>query len=127
MASLSDAQAAELEAAAIAWGMDVLIEVHDRTELERAAALKSPLIGINNRNLHSFEVTLDTTRELARRVSEDRLIVSESGLNTAEDLAEMARYGVRCFLIGESLMRQDDVAAATRKILAHPLTSQGGH
>ena len=127
MASLSDAQAQELEAAAVAWGMDVLIEVHDRAELERAARLKSPLIGINNRDLHSFEVTLDTTRALARRVAEDRLIISESGLNTADDLAEMARYGVRCFLIGESLMRQADVTAATQAILAHPLTSQGGH
>jgi indole-3-glycerol phosphate synthase len=122
MASLSDEQAAELEAAAMAWGMDVLIEVHDREELDRAQALKSPLIGINNRNLHSFEVTLDTTRQLARLVPEDRLIVSESGLYTPEDLADLAR----CFLIGESLMRQDDVAAATRAILTKPLTAQGG-
>ena len=126
MASVSDAQAAELEAAAIHHGMDVLIEVHDRAELDRATLLKSPLIGINNRNLHSFEVTLDTTRHLARFVPEGRLIVSESGLHTPEDLADMARYGARCFLIGESLMRQDDVKAATRAILAKPLTSQGG-
>jgi indole-3-glycerol phosphate synthase len=126
MASLSDEQAAELEAAAMAWGMDVLIEVHDREELDRAQALKSPLIGINNRNLHSFEVTLDTTRQLARLVPEDRLIVSESGLYTPEDLADLARFGARCFLIGESLMRQDDVAAATRAILTKPLTAQGG-
>ena len=126
MASVSDAQAAELEAAATDWGMDVLIEVHDRAELDRAAALKSPLIGINNRNLHSFEVTLDTTRDLARRVREDRLIVSESGLYTPADLADLAAYGARCFLIGESLMRQADLAAATRAILARPLTTQGG-
>jgi indole-3-glycerol phosphate synthase len=126
MASLSDEQAAELEAAAMAWGMDVLIEVHDRAELDRAQALKSPLIGINNRNLHSFAVTLDTTRQLARLVPEDRLIVSESGLYTPEDLADLARFGARCFLIGESLMRQDDVAAATRAILTKPLTAQGG-
>jgi indole-3-glycerol phosphate synthase len=126
MASLSDAQAAELEDAAFALGMDVLLEVHDRAELERAARLKSPLIGINNRNLHSFDVTLDTTRDLARRVPEDRLIVSESGLFTPADLADMARYGARCFLIGESLMRQADVAAATSAILAHPLTAEGG-
>ncbi len=126
MASLSDAQAAELEAAAFEMGMDVLIEVHDRPELERATLLKSPLIGINNRNLHTFEVTLDTTRDLARRVPEDRLIISESGLYTPADLADLAQYGARCFLIGESLMRQDDVAAATRTILARPLTAQGG-
>ncbi|OYU17294.1 MAG: indole-3-glycerol-phosphate synthase [Rhodobacteraceae bacterium PARR1] len=126
MASLSDAQAAELEAAAFEWGMDVLIEVHDREELDRAARLKSPLIGINNRNLHTFEVTLDTTRDLARRVPEDRLIISESGLYTPADLADLARYGARCFLIGESLMRQDDVTAATQAILAKPLTAQGG-
>lgn len=126
MASLSDGQAAELEAAAMDWGMDVLIEVHDRDELDRATRLKSPLIGINNRNLHSFQVSLDTTRDLARRVPEDRLIVSESGLFTPEDLADMAQYGARCFLIGESLMRQDDVAAATRALLARPLTGHGG-
>ena len=126
MASLSDQQAAELEDAAFQWGMDVLIEVHDRDELDRATRLKSQLIGINNRNLHSFEVTLETTRDLARRVPEDRLIISESGLFTPADLADMARFGARCFLIGESLMRQDDVAAATRAILADPLTAQGG-
>ncbi|PLL13010.1 indole-3-glycerol phosphate synthase TrpC [Tabrizicola sp. TH137] len=122
MASLTDTQAAELEEAAFAWGMDVLIEVHDRAELDRAALLKSPLIGINNRNLHTFEVTLDTTRDLARRVPEDRLIISESGLYTPDDLADLARFGARCFLIGESLMRQKDVEAATRTILSRPLT-----
>jgi indole-3-glycerol phosphate synthase len=126
MASLSDAQAAELEDAAIHWGMDVLIEVHDRAELDRAALLKSGMIGINNRNLHTFEVTLDTTRDLARRVPEDRMIVSESGLYTPADLADLAAYGARCFLIGEALMRQTDVTAATRAILARPLTAQGG-
>lgn len=126
MASLSDVQAAELEAAAMGWQMDVLIEVHDRAELDRALRLKSPLIGINNRNLHSFEVTLQTTRDLARLVPADRMIISESGLFTPTDLADVARYGARCFLIGEALMRQDDVAAATRAILASPLTSEGG-
>ena len=126
MASLTDGQAAEMEAAAFDLGMDVLIEVHDEAELDRAALLKSPLIGINNRNLHTFEVTLDTTRRLARRVPEDRMIVAESGLFTPEDLADLAQYGARCFLIGESLMRQADVAAATRAILSHPLTAQGG-
>jgi indole-3-glycerol phosphate synthase len=124
MASLSDSQAAELEDAAFHWGMDVLIEVHDQQELDRAARLKSPLIGINNRNLHTFEVTLDTTRTLARRVPEDRLIIAESGLYTPDDLADLARYGARCFLIGESLMRQKDVEAATRTILSRPLTGQ---
>ncbi len=126
MATLSDAQAAELEDAAFGLGMDVLIEVHDRAELDRASALKSPLIGINNRNLHSFDVTLQTTRDLARLVPEDRLIISESGLFTPQDLADVAAYGARCFLIGESLMRQADVAAATRAILSRPLTSDGG-
>ena len=126
MASLEDTQAAELEAAAMGLGMDVLIEVHDEAELERAARLTSPLIGINNRNLHSFDVTLETTRRLARRVPEDRLIVAESGLHTPADLSDLAQYGARCFLIGESLMRQDDVAAATRAILARPLIAQGG-
>lgn len=126
MASLDDTQAAELESAAMDWGMDVLIEVHDEAELDRAALLKSPLIGINNRNLHTFELTLDTTRKLARRVPADRTIVAESGLYTADDLADLAQYGARCFLIGESLMRQADVTAATRAILAKPLTAQGG-
>ncbi len=126
MASLDDAQAVELEAAAMELGMDVLIEVHDEAELDRAALLKSPLIGINNRNLHTFEVTLDTTRKLARRVPEDRMIVAESGLFTPDDLADLAHFGARCFLIGESLMRQADVTAATRAILAKPLTAQGG-
>ena len=121
MASVSDAQAAELEAAAFEWGMDVLIEVHDGDELDRAVALKSPLLGINNRNLKTFETTLDTTRELSRRVPADRLLVSESGLFTPKDLSDMAQYGARCFLIGESLMRQDDVTAATRTILTNPL------
>jgi len=126
LASLEDAQAAELEAAAFELGMDVLLEVHDRAELERASLLKSPLMGINNRNLHTFELTLDTTRDLARRVPEDRLIVCESGLYTPADLADMADYGARCFLIGESLMRQEDVAGATRALLANPKISRQG-
>ncbi|MBI1217614.1 MAG: indole-3-glycerol phosphate synthase TrpC [Rhodobacteraceae bacterium] len=126
MASVSDAQAAELEAAAEAWHMDVLIEVHDEAELDRAARLASPLIGINNRNLHTFEVSLDTTRRLARMAPEGAVLVSESGLTTPEDLADLARYGVRAFLIGESLMRQADVAQATRDLLANPLVTQGG-
>ena len=126
LASVSDAQAAELEDAATSWGMDVLLEVHDADELARACDLKSPLMGINNRNLKTFETSLDTTRMLSRMVPEDRLIVSESGLNTPEDLADMARYGARTFLIGESLMRQDDVEAATRSLLRPPPQQQTG-
>ncbi len=122
MASVSDTQAQELEEAALAWNMDVLIEVHDAGELERATALKSPLMGINNRNLKTFEVTLDTTRTLSKLVPTDRMIVCESGLTQPEELADMARYGARSFLIGESLMRQDDVAMATRQLLANPAT-----
>ena len=122
MASVSDAQAAELEAAATHWGMDALIEVHDEAELERATLLKSRMIGVNNRDLNTFKTTLETTRRLAKLVPPERMVVSESGLNTPDDLADIARYGVRAFLIGESLMRQDDVAEATRKLLADPLT-----
>ncbi len=125
LASVSDVQAAELEDAATQWGMDVLLEVHNEEELTRACALKSPLMGINNRNLKTFETTLDTTRTLSRMVPADRLIVCESGLSTQDDLADMARYGARTFLIGESLMRQDDVTAATRMLLAGG-TAMGG-
>lgn len=125
MASVSDAQAAELEATAIEWGMDVLIEVHDQAELDRATHLRSPLIGINNRNLKTFETTLDTTRQLSKHVPADRTMVCESGLSTPGDLADMARFGARCFLIGESLMRQEDVTAATRTLLAAPLVPPG--
>ena len=120
LASVSDAQAQELEEAALSWNMDVLLEVHDAEELERACHLKSPLMGINNRNLKTFETTLDTTRKLSKMVPADRMIVCESGLNTPEELADMSRYGARSFLIGESLMRQQDVAAATRTLLANP-------
>ena len=120
MAALSDAEALELEDAALAWGMDVLIEVHDDAELDRALALKSPLLGVNNRNLKTMTTDLATTEALAAKVPADRILVSESGLNAAADLARMARVGARCFLVGESLMRQSDVTAATRNLLARP-------
>ena len=123
MASVSDAQAAELEAAAFGWGMEALIEVHDREELDRALDLKSPLIGVNNRNLKTFETDLETTRELSRHIPADRMLISESGLFTPADLADMATHGARSFLIGESLMRQADVAAATKALLADPVAA----
>ncbi|WP_146589109.1 indole-3-glycerol phosphate synthase TrpC [Puniceibacterium confluentis] len=123
MASVSDVQAAELEACAFDWGMDALIEVHDQPELDRALRLKSQLIGVNNRNLKTFETSLDTTRTLSRAVPAGRMLISESGLNTPSDLADMAGYGARSFLIGESLMRQADVAQATRSLLANPVAA----
>ncbi len=121
MATLSDAQAAELEQAAHSFGMDALIEVHDEAELDRALRLTSPLIGVNNRNLHTFDLTLDTTRRLSRLIPADRHLVCESGLYTPADLADMAAHGARRFLIGESLMRQPDVAHATATLLANPV------
>ena len=118
MAALSDAQAAEIEDAAIAWGLDVLVEVHNREELDRALKLKTPLLGVNNRNLKTLVVDIATTEELAAHVPADRMLVAESGLNTPADLSRMAKVGARCFLVGESLMRQEDVTAATRALLA---------
>jgi indole-3-glycerol phosphate synthase len=123
MASVGDAQAAELEDAARHWGMDALIEVHDEAELERALQLASPLMGVNNRNLHTFETRLDTTRRLAPLIPPERVLVAESGLNTPADLASLAAVGARRFLIGESLMRQPDVEAATRAILSAPVAA----
>jgi indole-3-glycerol phosphate synthase len=118
LAALEDGQAAELEAAALDLGLDVLVEVHDRDELDRALRLKTPLIGINNRNLKTLKTDLATTIDLAASLPADRLAVSESGLQNAADLARMGAIGVRCFLVGESLLRQADVGAATRALLA---------
>lgn len=120
MAALTDGEAQALEAAALAYGMDVLVEVHDDAELDRALALTARLIGINNRNLKTLAVDVATTERLAPRVPKDRVVVCESGLKTHDDLVRMARAGARCFLVGESLMAQADVAAATRALLAPP-------
>lgn len=121
MAVLSDAEAGALETVAHDLGMDVLIEVHDEPELRRALTLKSRMIGINNRNLKTLEVDLKITEELVPMVPAGRIVVSESGLAAPGDLARMADAGAHCFLIGESLMRQADVAAATRALLARPV------
>jgi indole-3-glycerol phosphate synthase len=118
VAALGDGQMAEIEAAALAEGLDVLVEVHDETELERALkVLRSKLIGVNNRSLRTFEVDLGTTERLAGLVPDDVLLVCESGIASHADCAAMARSRVRTFLVGESLMRQDDIAAATRALL----------
>lgn len=117
LACLDDGQAQELEAAAHELGMDVLIEVHDKAELTRALKLTSPLIGINNRNLKTLQVDTATTARLAPHLPAERLLVCESGIVDHADVARMAEIGVRCFLVGESLMRQTDVAAATRALL----------
>ena len=119
MAAVGDMQAAELENAAGKFNMDVLVEVHNEVELERALSLKSKLVGINNRNLNTFVTSLDTTRRISKLVPDDRLIVCESGLAQPEDLHDMAKHGARCFLIGESLMLKSDLVAATKAILAH--------
>ena len=119
MAAVDDYQAKDLEDAARALGMDVLLEVHDDWELTRALKLKSHLIGINNRNLKTFETTLTTSQTLARKVPANRIVVGESGIFTAGDLDQLAKFGMKAFLVGESLMRQADVTKATRALLAH--------
>lgn len=117
LAEVDDATAADLAAAAKDWGMDAIAEVHDKAELDRALKLDCRLIGINNRNLKTFDVTLATTEALAPLVPKDRIVVGESGIVTPADMARLANVGVDTYLVGESLMRQDDVAAATRTLL----------
>ncbi len=117
VAALEDAVMHEIEAAALERGMDVLVEVHDEAEMERAAALTSRLIGVNNRDLRSFDTDLGTTERLAPLAPDGALLVGESGITTHADCQRLAQAQVRCMLVGESLMRQDDVAAATRALL----------
>jgi indole-3-glycerol phosphate synthase len=130
MAALTDARAAELNTAAGDWGMDVLVEVHNAEELSRALKLEPGLIGVNNRNLKTLEVDLETSEELAAMIPGNALRVSESGLYSPDDLARMERSGYACFLVGESLMRQDDLRAATQALLTKPVAdppaAQGG-
>ncbi|WP_294339713.1 indole-3-glycerol phosphate synthase TrpC [uncultured Sphingomonas sp.] len=125
VAALDDGAMAEIEDTAIGLGMDVLVEVHDTQELDRALALKSRLIGVNNRNLKDFTVDFARTYELVGHAPEGCTFVAESGLNTRAELDAMAEHGIRCFLIGESLMRQADVEAATRALVGSNPMQEG--
>lgn len=117
MAAVDDALAADLVSEATRWNMDALIEVHDRQELDRALALPCPLIGINNRNLRTFDVSLDTFEALARHVPDDRFLVAESGIFSSEDAVRVRSAGARALLVGESLMRQSDISAAVKSLM----------
>ncbi len=119
LAALTDTQARELEVLARALDMDVLAEVHNRGELDRALGLETQLIGINNRNLKTLRTDLETTAELAPHVPSDRFLIAESGIRTHADVLRLAEAGASCFLVGESLLRQPDVGAATRALLGH--------
>jgi indole-3-glycerol phosphate synthase len=122
MAALTDAQARELEQIAMSLDLDVLVEVHDREELDRALLLETSLIGINNRNLKTLKTDLATTEELAPLVPPDRFLIAESGIRNTADLRRLAAVGPNCYLVGESLMRQDDVAQAVRELLGDSIS-----
>jgi indole-3-glycerol phosphate synthase len=117
VAALEDRQMAEIEAAALERGLDVLVEVHDYPELERALKLNTRLIGVNNRDLRDFSVNFERTYELVAHAPADCTFVAESGITGRADLDAMAEHGIHCFLVGEALMRQDDVEAATRALV----------
>ncbi|HSZ11827.1 MAG TPA: indole-3-glycerol phosphate synthase TrpC [Rhizomicrobium sp.] len=117
MASVTDGEARELLSAARAWNMDTIVEVHDEAELDRALTLDADMIGINNRDIKTFATATNVTKRLAPRIPKDRLVIAESGLSTRADLDDLASIGVTTFLIGESLMRAEDVAAATKALI----------
>ena len=121
MAALTDSQAIELEGVARALDLDVLVEVHDRRELDRALGLQTPLIGINNRNLKTLQTNIETTIDLAPHVSPGRILITESGIRGHDDLKRLAAVGAHCMLVGESLLRQPDLVAATKALLGEPV------